>query len=1245
MKSVARSAWGWLSVTLVALIIVFWGWSKLVGDSRSRAEWVISTQKCAVRGTDGLFRIQPLEPAATSDSMRDRLAEMQALPVAIFPDGSSRLVTRDLEVRLSGPEAKVLAGHPELEVVARPDYAPGWVILRAADPFAALAAVPGLRATPGVMLATVAFARQQVPRRLPNDPLISNQWHLQTSGTASPGTDVNVVPVWNYGGGSGIRGAGISIGVVDDGLEQTHPDLAANVNAALAWDWNGGDADPSPGLGDNHGTACAGLAAARGDNSLGVSGVAPEATLVGLRLIAGPSTDAEEAAAMVWKKDLIQVKTNSWGPADTGALLEGPGPLTLAAMESAAATGRGGRGTIFVWAAGNGYAYGDNSNYDGYANSIYTIATGAIDSTGNAANYSEAGANVVVCAPSDDPSPALGITTTDLTGSAGYNSASTLAGGDYAHHFGGTSAASPIVAGVVALMLERNPQLGWRDVQEILIRSATRVRPADSGWATNGAGLAFHPRFGAGLVNAAAAVAMAEGWQNLPAAQSVSQSIAGPRPIPENNAAGVLASFHLTASNLRVEHVTLTADISHTSRGNLEITLTSPAGTVSRLAEVHNDTNDDFPAWTFSSVRNWGEFADGEWILKIADRSPSGNTSGGTLQSAVLRVFGSSIVPQNPPPFVVIESPVDGAIFTPGSPVDVTVSATDLTVDGSPGVVAEVALLVDGAVVASRTTPPYTFQLALVDGPHELRARATDDMGAAADSVPTAIRMENRPPVITAASLSGIGQAYADQDLRVQTVAANDPDGTVPVIDYQWQTSADATTWRDAVGETALTLPADPGRAGQLWRCRLIASDGTVSSSPFFTASVNLLTRPGNFVQLGSTFHYASGLVVAGTPFTPTRQAVLHEFSQGPPGGNSDWVEILVLKQTDFRYWDLSDTTNMLVFSNSPTWAAVPAGTLVVVYNGSTTKDPALPVDDSDPADGRMVVSSTDTNLFDPAFNSWIPLSNSGDVISLNDAASVRVHSLSYGNSCGPGVHLPAVGSGTAAFFAGDTEGGIDDAASWEITPSAGAVTPGAPNNPANAALVFSLRNGVPTISARFSLAPESALPSGLALDPVSGVLSGTVTAAPGNTVVRIQRTGGNGAIASQAFILTIGPAGGYDAWIAGVADPAPLADPDGDGRPNLVEYGAGTSPVVADAPWVASVELGFIALEYQRSKLHSDVEIVPQWSATLEDWKISGIHLEAIGETDDFQFLRATMLRDPAHPRAFLRLRATRVP
>ena len=305
-----------------------------------------------------------------------------------------------------------------------------------------------------------------------------------------------------------------------------------------------------------------------------------------------------------------------------------------------------------MWAGGNGGAANDNANYDGYANSIYTLAVAAVSDQGQQADYSEPGACLVIAAPSSNTGR-QGTTTADLTGNNGYNDASAtgeLADKNYTQTFGGTSSAAPLVAGIVALMLEANPNLGWRDVQEILIRSAVKNSPADADWSTNGGGFHFNHKFGAGLINAGAAVQLALAWTNLAPQMSVFSAQSGLSvPVPDNDANGITRTFDLSASHLRVEQVTVTASLTHAYRGDLAITLVSPDGTSSRLAEKHSDGGNNYAAWTFSSVRHWGENSQGAWTVKIADLAAS---DAGTLTALRLDVYGTPAGPVNQPPTI-----------------------------------------------------------------------------------------------------------------------------------------------------------------------------------------------------------------------------------------------------------------------------------------------------------------------------------------------------------------------------------------------------------------------------------------------------------------------------------------------------------------------------------------------------------------------------------------------------------------
>jgi subtilisin-like proprotein convertase family protein/endonuclease/exonuclease/phosphatase family metal-dependent hydrolase len=488
-------------------------------------------------------------------------------------------------------------------------------------------------------------SRQQQKRFVPDDPLYSQQWHLQNTGqqAGTAGEDARLTTAWDS-----ARGTGVVIGVVDDGLQYTHPDLAPAYRADLSYDFNGNDADPLPGTGDDHGTAAAGVAAARGNNGVGVSGAAPGASLAGIRLISAVTSDQQEANGLTYKPQDISIYSNSWGPNDDGLTLEGPGPLTRAAMGNAVQTGRGGLGSIYVWAAGNGLDANDNSNYDGYANSRYTIAVAAVDNKGKQSWYSEPGANIFVAAPSSGgtaTTDGAGITTTDRTGADGYNVSATASPGNlsdrnYTNDFGGTSSATPLVSGVVALMLEANPNLSWRDVQHVLANSARRNDPADAGWSQNGAGKWVNHKYGFGVVDATAAVNLAKTWTTVgPEVSATSGTITVGQSIPDNNATGIASSFTMGA-DIRVESVEIVFSATHASRGNLQVVLTSPSGTQSVLAEKHSDTGANYSGWTFSTVRDWGESSRGTWTLTVSDRT-AGTT--GTFGSWAMNVYGTAL--------------------------------------------------------------------------------------------------------------------------------------------------------------------------------------------------------------------------------------------------------------------------------------------------------------------------------------------------------------------------------------------------------------------------------------------------------------------------------------------------------------------------------------------------------------------------------------------------------------------------
>ena len=247
------------------------------------------------------------------------------------------------------------------------------------------------------------FERQVANRRFTrdedtewfSDPQFPLQWHLYDP---VQGNDLAAQGAWSLG----FTGNNILISVVDDGLDFVHPDFFNSYVPEASYDFGDNDDNPTPSSFDKHGTEAAGCATAIADNNVCGTGVAPNAKVAGVRLLVGDPSDFQEAESLQYRNDIVDIYSSSWGPFDDGSRLEGPGPLLMGAFETTTSVGRNGKGSVLVWAGGNGLRNGDNCNYDGFANSRYTIAVGAVGRDGVQSYYSEPCAALVVVAPSSD---------------------------------------------------------------------------------------------------------------------------------------------------------------------------------------------------------------------------------------------------------------------------------------------------------------------------------------------------------------------------------------------------------------------------------------------------------------------------------------------------------------------------------------------------------------------------------------------------------------------------------------------------------------------------------------------------------------------------------------------------------------------------------------------------------------------------------------------------------------------------
>ena len=533
---------------------------------------------------------------------------------------------------------------------------------RGADAATSPAAPAPGAATPAA--ASPADSLPQTAAQTGPDPLYAQQWHLKNTGQRSSGGDVgaagedlDVEPVWaSCGDSAACHGEGVTIAVVDRSVEIRHQDLQQNASKILSgrvYSQTGAPAngDPTPTQSDPdnaHGTAVAGIAAARDNNGVGGRGVASRASLVGYALLQA-STSSNEADAMTFQAPGIGVSNNSWGPPDGTGLLTDSTSLWRDAIDFGLATGRGGLGTIYVWAAGNGRnsRTPDLSTYDGYASYRGVIAVSAVTAQGRQPLYAEPGANVWISAPGGEASCGadLAITTTDLTGAGGFNTGAEVvetANTNYTQCMDGTSAAVPSVSGVAALVLQANPGLGWRDLRGVLAQSARRNDPANASWKTNAAGRWFSNAYGFGVADAAAAVRLARSWTRLPAqARFSSPSQAVNQAIPDDNPTGVASTLTVAGSGItRIEWVDLSFNArGHPYSGDLRIVLTSPGGTEQVLAEQHSCSGRCAPysSWRFGIAHYLDEPADGVWKISGQDLAAADT---GRFESWQLTLYG-----------------------------------------------------------------------------------------------------------------------------------------------------------------------------------------------------------------------------------------------------------------------------------------------------------------------------------------------------------------------------------------------------------------------------------------------------------------------------------------------------------------------------------------------------------------------------------------------------------------------------
>ncbi len=449
------------------------------------------------------------------------------------------------------------------------------------------------------------------------DKLSGCLWHLNADGAyryygSKPTIDINLSNVWDT-----TMGAGVTVAIVDRTWEATHEDIRDNVDSARSQLWGGYTGERSDVSSPYHGTAVAGIVGAR-DNTVGGRGVAPRVSLVNYNSLDSHNS-ANHAAALTLNMQTIAAYNMSYSGHDTYGLSGGIG-LWWNAVTEGTKKGFGGKGSSYVSGVGNGAAASKKG--DGWAtldemnNHPGIIPVCAVTAYGKRAHYSETGPSLWICAPSGGGGPSI---------------LAPIGRNHYTSVFSGTSAATPIVSGVVALMRSANADLTWRDVKVILANTAQKNDPNHGGWMSGATkygsttdSYAFNYQYGFGTVDAKAAVTAASSWDLLPVMKKTEATTRTVVSLPKSGSE-ISISLNIQSAIDFTEHVLIAVDTDTVDIRDYRWTLVSPSGTESLLApqagcgERGCATGGFFK---FASSRHLGENPNGAWTLKVKRYAP-----------------------------------------------------------------------------------------------------------------------------------------------------------------------------------------------------------------------------------------------------------------------------------------------------------------------------------------------------------------------------------------------------------------------------------------------------------------------------------------------------------------------------------------------------------------------------------------------------------------------------------------------
>jgi subtilisin-like proprotein convertase family protein/subtilisin family serine protease len=508
----------------------------------------------------------------------------------------------------------------------------------------------------------------------PTDTLFPEQWHLFNTGgpLLSTAGHIDTVHAWDLTRGE----RSVIVAVADDSCDLNHADFQGSGKIVAPRDFAGQDFEPLPELeDDNHGTACCGVAVAE-ETGTGVVGVAPGCALMPIRT-SGNIDDGAIEDLCDWVIDHgASVMSCSWGVNARSFSLSLRMRIDLHRVATA---GRGGKGCVVVFAAGNenrpvngtvnetgwpnNQPSGPTQWLAGFAAHEDVIAVAASSSLATKSAYSNWGGEIAVCAPSNNVRPRTfpqvtvqvtgrGIVTTDRVGPSGYSTT------DYTRDFGGTSSACPTVAGAAALILSANPNLTAREVRDILQATADKIVDNTTdpqlgnsfgGYDANG-----HSQwFGFGRINTFQAVTEARRRLQGPTGSVVRKDSSPALAIPDNDSGGARNTISISETG-SLASIKIGVDISHTFIGDLRITLIAPSGRQTVLHNRNGGSTDNIrrsydAASTPGLSALAGEPIQGNWVLWVQDLAPADRGTLNRWELEITKRAGTLIEVQEAP--------------------------------------------------------------------------------------------------------------------------------------------------------------------------------------------------------------------------------------------------------------------------------------------------------------------------------------------------------------------------------------------------------------------------------------------------------------------------------------------------------------------------------------------------------------------------------------------------------------------